>query len=128
MVTLAVAGSWLRARLGGWSRVWALSAGFDAPLAAVSSARVDPALRLAPDGMRVGGTFFPGSIAAGRHGQPGFSAFWYVRTPKRAVVIDLTGWRHDRLVLQVGDPEAATAGIRRAAGIDHASADPMATG
>lgn len=122
MVTVAVAGDCLRVRFSGWSRVWTLSGGFDAPLSSVRGARADPGLLLAPDGIRVGGAYVPGRIVAGRYWRPGFSSFWCVRDPKRTVIIDLSGWRYDRLVLQVNDPNAVAAEIRRAAGSDPAPA------
>ncbi len=128
MVTLSVGSGLLRVRIAGWSRVWALSGGFDVPLANVRAARIDPTLRLAPDGIRVGGTFFPGRIAAGRYWRPGFSSFWCVRDPSRAVIVDLADWRYDRLVLQVADPEAVIGEIRRSLRGDSRPADRAAPG
>jgi hypothetical protein len=41
-------------------------------------------------------------------------AFWDVRDPERAVIIDLEDERYARLVIEVDDPAATAAAIRRA--------------
>ena len=96
MVAPSVENGLLRVRLTRWSRVLALSGGFDVLLAYVRPARIDPAMRLALEGIRVGAMSFPSRIAVGRSWGPGFRSFRSVRDPARAVIIDVSGWRYDR--------------------------------
>jgi len=102
---------WLR----GWDGVWALRRRIAVPLVHVGGADVAPpdAARR-PDGLRLGGTSWPGKIVAGTYWRPGERTFWCVRDPAQTITVELRHERYARLVLQVADPPAAVASIRRA--------------
>lgn len=67
-------------------------------------------------GLRAPGTFLPGVIVAGTYYQRGEKIFWDVCDDSRAIVIELAGESYDRLIVEVADPDAAIAEIRRALG------------
>jgi hypothetical protein len=60
------------------------------------------------------GSWAPGVLAAGTVHQEGGWAFWDVRGPERAVIIDLADERFARLVVEVDNPAATAAAIRPA--------------
>ena len=80
----------------------------------MTAVRVDPETARTPDGLPLPGTYLPWVITAGSYWRPGRWSFWCVHDPARAIVIDLTGDRYSRLVLQVDDPVATVAAIEDA--------------
>jgi hypothetical protein len=58
----------------------------------------------------------PGVVTAGTFYQEGEHVFWDVHDPEKSVVIQLRDERYARLVIEVEDPPATAAAIRRALG------------
>jgi hypothetical protein len=97
----------LSVQFTGVDRGLAVTRGIDVSLAHVVDARaeiVDQPSWLTPM-VRVG-TFWPGVVVAGRYKLGGQWELWGVRRHRRLLVVDLTGERFNRLVLQVSDPDA----------------------
>lgn len=90
----------------GWHRLWALRRGFEIPLTHVRGVTADPGAAGEPKGLRAPGAHIPGVLAVGTFYRHGERVFWDVRNPGRVVVIQLTGERYDRLVVEVADPRA----------------------
>jgi hypothetical protein len=106
MVHLTIRGDRLKVQVRGLDRLWAMRRRLDVPLASVRSARVDHTVaRGLWKGVSAPGTHIPGFIIAGTFYQDDERIFWDVHRPDRAVVIELSGHRYDRLVVEVGDPE-----------------------
>jgi hypothetical protein len=87
------------------------------PLDHVAGVEVDPGRARVPwSGLSVrdAGSWAPGVVAAGSVRQEGEWAFWDVRDPTRAVIVHLADERFARMVVEVDDPEASAAAIRRA--------------
>lgn len=99
----------------GWDRVWALKSRLEIPLAHVAGARVTPGVRMSWKTLRLGGTMFPGVIAAGRFYELGCGlVFWDVRDPEQAITIKLRDERYQQLVIEVDDPPETVERIRQA--------------
>lgn len=90
----------------GWHRLWAFKRGFRIPLAHVRGVTMDPGAAGEPKGLRAPGAHVPGVLAVGTFYRDGERVFWDVRNPSRVVVIQLSGERYDRLVIEVEDPRA----------------------
>ena len=115
MTTIELTPETLTVRLSGWDRVWALRSRVEVPLAHVRAVEIDPsAARGWWKGARLPGTHLPGVIIAGTFLRGGERTFYSVRDPAKAVVIHLADERYTRLVVQVADPPATVAAIRRA--------------
>ena len=56
----------------------------------------------------------PGVLSAGTFHQDGERVFWDVHDPAEVIVIELAYDRFKRLVIEVGDPEAAVTAIETA--------------
>lgn len=103
-------------RIRGWDVLWAFSRGFRLPVAeaeAMDRAAV-PRRRV----LRWLGTYFPGVIEAGR-----FGWFWNVtefrvlHLARRVLVLTgAPGARYERVLLQVGDPDAVAAQLNGTSG------------
>jgi hypothetical protein len=101
----------------GMDRLWALKSRLEIPLAHVVKAEIDPEVAQGwPKGIRAPGTHVPGVITAGTFYQEGERVFWDVHDPEKTVVIHLRDERYARLVIEVEDPPATAAAIRRALG------------
>lgn len=106
MVQLTIRGDRLKVQVRGLDRLWAMRARLDVPLANVRAARVDPTVvRGLWKGVSAPGTHIPGFIIAGTFYQDDERIFWDVHRAERAVVIELSGHRFDRLIVEVADPE-----------------------
>ena len=82
------------------------------PWAHIKQAHLDARIARSFPGARWGvSTYVPGVLALGSFRRGGRRVFLDVRDPEKAVVIELTGEKYDRLVLEVDDPEAALAMI-----------------
>lgn len=114
MAEIAIVGDKLIVQLRGWEQVWALKRRIEVPLACVRRAVIDPAIARRPEGMRAPGTYLPWVISAGTYRGRGKRAFWSVRNPAKAVVIDLAGHHYTRLVIEVDDPLETVDAIERA--------------
>jgi hypothetical protein len=98
----------------GWDRLWALKKRLEIPLGHVSGVGADPEVTRGWKGIRMPGTYIPGVITAGTFYHGGKRVFWDVHDPDKAIVIDLTGERYHRLVVEVADPDATTRMLRAA--------------
>ncbi|MEU6861529.1 hypothetical protein AB0B28_21955, partial [Glycomyces sp. NPDC046736] len=58
------------------------------------------------------GSNIPGVVNVGSFMREGRRDFWDVADPERAIVVELSGAKYDRLLLEVADPGAAVAAIR----------------
>ncbi|MEU5094557.1 hypothetical protein [Streptomyces sp. NPDC020996] len=104
----------LTAEFQGLDKLWTLKSRLEIPLAHVRGATHDPGIAREPKGIRVGGTYFPGLITAGRFRHNGERIFWDVKNPDKAVVIELSDAEsYNRLVIEVDDPRATVALIEQ---------------
>lgn len=116
MTTVTVAGGRLELSVEGADRMWALRSHLSIPLEHIRGARVDPDVARRFKGLRLAGTHLPGILAAGTFRQDGEWVFWDVHEPDRTVVVELEHEHYGRLCVEVEDPEASVALIRRAIG------------
>jgi hypothetical protein len=117
MARVEVSDSRLLIRLDRTDKLWAFKGTLEVPLEHVVGVEVDPERARIPwSGLpiREPGSRLPGMLWSGDVREQGRWAFWDVRDPERAVIIDLEDERYDRLVIEVDDPAAAAAAIRRA--------------
>ena len=98
----------------GLHKLLAFKGSFELPAAAVKSARrMDPTeVWKLWKGFRVPGTHWPGVIAAGTFYKNGERHFWDVRNAGRAIEIELSGARYDRLYVEVENPDATIRALR----------------
>ncbi|GAB6902639.1 hypothetical protein [Kineosporia succinea] len=106
MATIRLTPDHVIVEITGWRQILSLSRGFTIPLTHVRGATIDPGAAGEPKGLRAPGTHVPGVIALGTFYRHGERVFWDVRDRSRVVVIQLTGERYDRLVIEVPDPRA----------------------
>jgi hypothetical protein len=107
----------LIAHVRGMDRLWALKSRLEIPLSHVVGAEADPEVaRQWRKGIRAPGIHVPGVITAGTFYQEGERVFWDVHDPEKTVVIRLQDERYTRLVIEVDDPRATAAAIRKALG------------
>jgi len=119
MARLSVTDGTLVVEMEGLDKLWAVKSRIEIPLGNVRGATADPGIAREPKGLRAPGTHFPGLITAGSFRVDGDWVFWDVKNPANAVVIELSGERYARLVVEVADPRAAVAlveGAKRTAG------------
>lgn len=94
-------------RFSGWDRVWCVSSGVTLRMADIESARVAAVAEVRPSvGLRMGGTYVPGRIMAGRYTvkeRRGARQLWCVRKDPEVLVIDTRIERPARVVLQHPD-------------------------
>ncbi len=114
MTTIDLTETTLIIRPQGWHQLWALKRRLEIPLAHVRGARVDPETARGRKGVRMPGTHLPGVLTAGTFYRREGRAFWDVRDPEKAIVIDLTNDWYTKLVLEVAEPRATAAAIERA--------------
>lgn len=106
MAKIRVEGTDLFVEIDGMDRVWAIKRSLTIPLSHVRGATPDPGVGHMPKGIKVGGTYWPGGITAGRFRRHGERTFWDVRDPRNALVIELIDEAYARLVIEVDDPRA----------------------
>lgn len=116
MVEISVEGDDLVVTVRGLHVLWALRRRLEFPLDHIRGVR-----RAEPDimegwwkGIRAPGTHLPGVIVAGTYYRRGERHFWDVSDARRAIIIDLHGESYDKLFVEVADPEATIAMIRKA--------------
>jgi hypothetical protein len=111
-----VVGDRLVIRLDWTDRLWAFKSQLELPLEHVAGVEVDPEqARISRTGLpvRERGSWLPGMIAAGSVREQDGWAFWDVQDPDHAVIIKLADERYARLVVEVDDPGATAAELRR---------------
>jgi hypothetical protein len=115
MVDISVTGDRLRLEVQGWDQLWALRSELEFPLAHVRSVRQDaePALGWW-HGFRLPGTDIPGLLTAGTFYQHDGAVFYDIRDPERTIVFELDHEHYRRLVVEVKDPAATVAVVRKA--------------
>ncbi len=114
MVEISVQRDVLEVRIVGWSKLWCLKSRLEAPLRCVRGIRQDGEL---PQGywLRWPGTSIPGLVKAGSFWNGPHGAFWDVRRRRdQVVVIELCGWKYDKLVVEVENPTATIEQVRAA--------------
>jgi hypothetical protein len=115
VVELSLDSAQLRIKVLGWSRIWCLKSQLEVPLIHLRGARADGDL---PKGfwIRLPGTYVPGLIKAGSYrNSRGKWSFWDLRRARdRIIVIELSGWQYDFIVVEVGNPAAAIEMLRPA--------------
>jgi hypothetical protein len=117
MARVEVSDSRLLIRLDRTDKLWAFKGTLEVPLEHVVGVEVDPERARIPwSGLpvREPGSRLPGMLWSGDVREQGRWAFWDVRDPERAVIIDLEDERYARLVIEVDDPAATAVAIRRA--------------
>jgi hypothetical protein len=120
MVEISLRGDLLQIDVLGWSRLWSLKSRLDVPPQHVRRIRRDGQL---PQGfwLRWPGTSIPGIIKAGSFWNGRRSSLWDVRRrPDKVVVIELSGWKYDYVVVEVENPALTVEQVRAA--IEHAKA------
>lgn len=78
----------------------------------VSDARLGSAEARRFPGIRWGvSSYIPGILALGSFRTLRTRDFWDVTKPVNAIVVELTGHKYDRLIIEVDDPQATVAAI-----------------
>jgi hypothetical protein len=110
-------GSRLVVTLRGFDVVWTTRRHIVIPLDHVQGARIDPDLVRHGPWLGAGYTdaLLDYTVAAGPMLVHGRHEFWDVHYPERTIVVDLSGERYERLVIDVDDPAATVAEINGAA-------------
>ena len=100
----------------GWHRLLAFKTRLEIRLAHIVDVQHAPANVLSGwwKGIRLPGVHVPGLLAAGTFFVDGERAFWDVRDPSRAIVVELTDEPYKRLIIEVADPAAEVARFRAA--------------
>ena len=114
MVEVSIDGTTLVVGVIGWSKLWCFKSRLDIPVRCVRQVRTDGAL---PKGfwLRLPGTFIPGVIKAGSYWNGSRWSFWDVRRRRdKVVVIELSGWKYDYVVVEVNNPTATMESLRTA--------------
>ena len=114
MTEVALTEKTLIVRPQGWHQLWALKRRLEIPLAHVRGARVDPETARGRKGLRAPGTYLPGVLTAGTFYRRDGRAFWNVRDPEKAIVVDLANERYAKLVIEVAAPQETVAAIEQA--------------
>jgi hypothetical protein len=114
MAAVSVGARALTVEFRGLHRFWTLRRPLDVPLEHIVDARTDRALAASSPGWRLLGAELPDVVVAGRFISNGERAFWDLRHPDKAVVIELRDERYARLVLEVDDPETVVAAVHGA--------------
>ncbi|HEV2493005.1 MAG TPA: hypothetical protein VG204_08015 [Terriglobia bacterium] len=108
MVDLSVEDGNLKLHVRGADKLWAFKGSLEIPLAHIAGVRADSEIAHGWwHGIRLPGTNIPGVISAGTFYQDGKRIFWDVHNPANTVVIELRDERHDELIVEVAEPQAA---------------------
>ncbi|NNC29319.1 hypothetical protein [Longimicrobium terrae] len=115
MVEITIRDDKLIVRVMGLNVLLAMRRRLIIPLASVTEIREEPNVSLwNVRGFRLPGTFVPGLIVAGTYVSPGYSAFWDVSRPARAIVIELDGGAYQKLIVDVEHPAEVVHQVREA--------------
>lgn len=114
MVEISVEGDTLAVEVLGWSKLWCLKSRVDIPLRCLRQVRADGEL---PKGfwLRMPGTYIPRVIKAGSYWNGARWSFWDVRRRRdNVLLIELSGWKYDYLVVEVNNPTTTMQSVRSA--------------
>jgi len=115
MVNITIKGDRIHLDVEGIDKMWAVRSHLEFPLSHILAVRVDTeAARGWWHGFRLMGSNIPGILTAGTFYQQGELVFYDVHDPDRTIVLDLDHERYKKLIVEVGDPEAAKKAIDRA--------------
>lgn len=114
MTRVHIARDGLDVRLQGLHQLWGFTRRIHVPLAHVRGATADPGVMREPRGLRAPGLHIPGLATVGTFHRDGQRHFWDVRRGHRAIVVELTDERYDRLVLEVDDTRSVVDAINEA--------------
>jgi hypothetical protein len=115
MVTISIKGDRIHLDVEGIDSMWAVRSHLEFPLSHIISVRVDAeAARGWWHGFRLMGSNIPGILTAGTFYQQGELVFYDVHDPDRTIVMELDHERYKKLIVEVEDPEKATAAIQKA--------------
>jgi hypothetical protein len=114
MPTLRVDADNLIIDIHGFDKLWALKSRLTIPLAHVRGATAGPGVVNRPKGWRGPGAHIPRVIAVGTFHKDGDRVFWDVHDRNKAVIIELQDEKYRRIVVEVGDPQAAVKTIEQA--------------
>jgi hypothetical protein len=114
MVEISLRSDMLQIDVLGWSKLWSLKSHLEAPLRSVRQIKQDGEL---PHGfwLRWPGTSIPGFIKAGSFWNGPRGSFWDVRRQRdKVVIIELSGWKYDYIVVEVENPAVTIEQVRAA--------------
>jgi len=119
MVTVSVVGTSAVFDVQGADKLWSLRSRLEIPLAHIRDVRPAPEMPgwldwLSLDGVKVVGAHLPGVIAAGTFYHKDGWVFWDVHDAAKAIEIVLDHEEYSRLVVEVADPQQATAALNAA--------------
>lgn len=98
----------------GIDRILTFTGRLAVPLAHIHSVSPAPELSRSEIGVKVVGAGIPGWIRAGIYAGKDGLAFWDVRDPAKALMLELHDERYSRLFVEVEDPEATLALLQQA--------------
>jgi hypothetical protein len=114
MVNVAVQNDRAVFEVEGLDRLWALRSRLEIPLAHITDAKIDPdQVGRWWHGWKLFGTDLPGLFAAGTFYYHGELVFWDVRDPAKTVIVSLDHERYKKLIIEVADPDAVVATLRK---------------
>ena len=102
----------IRFTVEGWHKLWALRDGVVVRRDQITAVRHDPDAASGWHGWRLPGTHVTGVIVAGQFRRRGEWVFYDVVDRERTVVVELTGHRFARLVVEVADVPIALEALR----------------
>ena len=114
MVSISLDGETMRVEVLGWSRLWCFKRHLEVPFARVREIRNDGQLprhfRLRAPGTSALGLMKAGSYSNGRRW-----SFWDIRRDlSRVLIIELSDWKYDFLVVEVAEPVVTMAMLNAA--------------
>lgn len=105
MARLHVEGDLLVVRLGVIDAMLSMRSTMRFPLNSVSRAFSDPMAKDEPRGIKAPGTHVPRLLTMGTFHAEGVKSYWNVRTGESVVVVELTGEKFDRLLIEQPDAD-----------------------
>lgn len=106
MARLEVADGAVIVRVGFVGAMLSMRSTMRFPLSSVVRAFADPVVKDEPRGIKAPGTYIPRVLSMGTFHAQGVKSYWNVRTGESVVVVELTGEKFDRLVIEHADAEA----------------------
>ncbi|MGI9649551.1 MAG: hypothetical protein ACR2OI_13650 [Acidimicrobiia bacterium] len=94
--------------LTGWDRLLALKGRLAVPLSSVTSVEAkdrDAIQQLPGRWLRLPGTYVPSMVHHGSYGRRPNRDFWALFRQERVLVLRMSGWDYQRLVLGISDPD-----------------------
>lgn len=114
MARILVEGENLIVKLGIVDTMLSVRSTMQIPLTAVERVYFDPFVGEEPRGIKAPGTHLPGVVTKGTFHCEGVKTFWNVWRGTSAVVVELSGQKFDRLVIDHNEPEAIAQKIEAA--------------